>query len=172
MLYPFLTIPVWALQEKAKETKKKIQPQERSLKELEATRDEKNKHQSKDYHATGNQVSEYNKLKLKAISNTHKAIILFHQLWCLVVADEKMQAKAALDKTERENTNDDLQAKSLNGELNGYRNRAESLAEKIKESQDEKTKIDRQFTSSFLVPSIVHWLCLEQRIHWAHRKRS
>jgi hypothetical protein len=67
-----------------------------------------------------------------------------------------MQAKAALDKTERENTNDDLQAKSLNGELNGYRNRAESLAEKIKESQDEKTKIDRQFTSSFLVPSIVH----------------
>ena len=57
-----------------------------------------------------------------------------------------MQAKAALERTERENKNDEIQAKNLNGELTGYRNRVESLAEKMKESQDEKAKVDRQFT--------------------------
>ena len=56
---------------------------------------------------------------------------------------EKMQAKAALEKTERENNNDEMEAKKLNGELTGYKNRVESLAEKIKETQDEKARVDR-----------------------------
>jgi hypothetical protein len=65
-----------------------------------------------------------------------------------------VQAKAAFDKTERENKNDEIEAKKLNGELTGYRNRVESLADKIKDAQDEKAKVDRLFTAFVLLVSI------------------
>ena len=56
---------------------------------------------------------------------------------------KKIQAKAALEKTERENKNDEIRAKNLSGELSNLRNRVETLAENIKSIQDEKAKSDR-----------------------------
>ncbi len=56
---------------------------------------------------------------------------------------DKMQAKAALEKTERENKNDEIQARNLSGQLSSLRNRVETLAENIKSIQDEKAKSDR-----------------------------
>ncbi len=62
------------MQEKAQDTKKKIQPLEKNCKELEETlAQEKKRYQSKDFQASGLQVSKYNTLKQKAIANTHKA---------------------------------------------------------------------------------------------------
>jgi hypothetical protein len=69
------------LQEKAQDTKKKIQPQEKHCKELEATlAQEKAKNQGRDFHASGLQVSNYNTLKQKAMANTHKALVFSPEL--------------------------------------------------------------------------------------------
>jgi conjugal transfer/entry exclusion protein len=53
------------------------------------------------------------------------------------------QANLALEKTDRENTSDILTAKKIQEDLSGYKNRMESLADKVKQYQDEKVKIDR-----------------------------
>ncbi len=73
-----MTIPIWVVQEKAQDARKKVQPQEKSCKELEAAIKEENaRYQGRDFQASGLQVSKYNTLKQTAISRTHKAIILF-----------------------------------------------------------------------------------------------
>jgi hypothetical protein len=66
-----------------------------------------------------------------------------HVVIMLNANEHNVQAKAALEKTERENKNDEIRAKNLHGELSGYRNRVETLTEKIKESQEDKTKFDK-----------------------------
>ena len=64
---------MYIFQEKAQDAAKKVKPQEKSIKELETMlAQEKSKHQSKDFQATGHQVSKYNTLKQLANGRTHK----------------------------------------------------------------------------------------------------
>ena len=54
-----------------------------------------------------------------------------------------MQAKAAFEKTERENKSDQLTFKKIEGDLTGYRNRMENLTDRIKTSEEDKSKADK-----------------------------
>ena len=87
------------MQEKAQDAKKKVQPHEKSFKELEAAiAEEKTRHEGRDFQASGLQVSKYNTLKQTAMANTHKAIIVFPELECLDVANRKNAGQGSTGK--------------------------------------------------------------------------